>query len=133
MNMSNLDQSVSPRCYIFSLYESSGTETAGEAPGYPVFWDQNEHRVLTAHLGFFPQSDPSATGACHFSGRDFGLDDVYYGRVSAGGIDMTSGNFFFIPYCPTPTTDVDDRGSAYRDNTDYSVVVDECGYFTTTT
>lgn len=124
LNVPNLNQTKCPRCYIFSLYTGCGGDQS------PVYFNQNEYRVLTANLGFYPQSDPSDSGACHFSFNDPGLDDVYYGRISAGGIDNDSGHFFYIPYCPSPPGATPDRDTAYRDNTDYSVVQGESGYFT---
>ena len=87
---------------------------------------------MTAYLGFYP-STSNAPGGGKLSLNNIGNTDVFYGRISAGGIDgHDTGNFLYVPYCPGLPGTVDTRNSAYRDNTDYSVVVDECGYFTTT-
>jgi len=120
----NLIQDVNhtPRCVIFSMYLG----------GYPVHFGGNNYRVLTAYLGFYP-STSNAPGGGKLSLNNIGNTDVFYGRISAGGIDgHDTGNFLYVPYCPGLPGTVDTRNSAYRDNTDYSVVVDECGYFTTT-
>ena len=129
----NIDQTKTPRCYIYSGYTG----------GKPLNFEGNQNRVLTAFIGFF--SSGSATGDGNFV-PTFGAgqqgyisinncmsNTVYYGRIAAGGIDTrNTGNFLYIPYCPTTPSSLNDRGYAYRDATDYSVVSDECGYFTGT-
>ena len=124
VSLGNLDQSVAPKTFIFSLY------TGASGANSPVVFAQNGNRVLTANLGFYPQTDPIGSGGCHFAYYDCGGDDVYYGRISAGGMDKMNGNFFYMPYCPAPPGTTPDRDTAYRDNTDYSVVQAESGYFT---
>ncbi len=125
-NIGDINQSRdhTPRCFIFSLYTGSG---------YPVYFNNNQHRIVTAYIGFFPQSDPDGTGACHFGMNNITSGDIFYGRLSAGGIDKSNGNFLYIPYCPAPPIATGYREYAYRDNTDFSVVALEdtpSGYFT---
>ena len=124
VSLANLDQSVAPKTFIFALY------TGASGANAPVIFAQNGNRVLTANLGFYPQTNPNGSGGCHFAYYDCGGDDVYYGRISAGGMDKMNGNFFYMPYCPSPPGTAPDRDTAYRDNTDYSVVQAESGYFT---
>lgn len=119
-NVQTIDQSRCPRCEIYAAY-SGGT---------PVRMEGNQNSVLTACLGFFPQSTPGAPGGGHLYVYNTNPSNVYYGRISAGGIDNASGNSFNVPYCPASNDGGPTRDYAYRDNTDFSVVMDECRYFT---
>lgn len=119
-NVTTINQTVSPRCQILSEY-SGGT---------PVRMEGNQNTVLTATLGFFPQSTPGAGGGGHLYVYNTNISNVYYGRISAGGVDNATGNSFNIPYCPATSDAGPTREYAYRDNTDFSVVMDECLYFT---
>lgn len=114
-----------PRCIIYSLYTANGAHD-----NYPVYFGQNQHRILTAFLAFYPQSEPNGTGGCHFGMNNITCNDIYYGRISAGGIDKTNGNFLYIPYCPGITGETNYRDTAYRDSTNFSVIGAESGYFT---
>jgi len=127
---STIDQSKdkTPRCFIFSMY------TGGHSK-YPVNFTGNNNRLLTAYLGFFPQSNPDNSGeSCWIHINNCNADTVFYGRVCAGGVETdNTGNYFFIPYCPAPPLATGYREYAYRDNTDFSVVALEdtpSGYFT---
>jgi hypothetical protein len=113
-----LNQSKIPRCRILSTY-LGGTQVS-------IY--SNSKGVLTAMLGLYSDA-PGAAGGGEFFVRTPGTC-VYYGRIACGGIDVPSGNTLNIPYCPSPTAFPPGRNSAYRDNTDYSVVTAECGYFT---
>jgi hypothetical protein len=121
-----INQTVNPHCYILSLYTG----------GTPVRYEGNHKLVLTASLGFFPQSQPvpleNTGGHLYFHATD--SDMIYYGRISAGGIECEGGggNQINIPYCPPESGDGSVRSYAYRDNTDFSVVTDECQYYTAT-
>ena len=116
------DAQHTPRCVIFSMYTG----------GAPLVYGGNQNRCVTAYLGFYPNTS-NGSGGGRLSLYNIGASDIFYGRISAGGIDKNNqGNFLYMPYCPGLPGTVDTRDSAYRDNTDYSVVVDECGYFTTT-
>ena len=116
-----LDQTKIPRCRIFSLYTG----------GTPVRVLGNAgNKVLTAFLGFYPQSTPNASGGGHFYVNAAGTGFCYYGRISAGGIDEIGASQLIVPYCPNDPESVDIRATAYRDLTDFSVVADESGYFT---
>ncbi len=132
----NLNQSKVPRCMIFSMYtisaqaQANPTNSGYQSAAAPVCMMGNGSNVLTAMLGFYPQSDPDGGGGCKLFLRNCVASYVFYGRISAGGIYTESGGNLNIPYCPTTPSSQDDRGYAYRDNTDYSVNVDECYYFT---
>jgi hypothetical protein len=116
-----IDQTKVPRCKIFSLYTG----------GYPVYSNSNGGSVaLTAFLGFYPQSTPDQTGGGKFYVKAGGTNFVYYGRISAGGIEQAGSSPLLIPYCPNEPSSQDTRNYAYRDATNYSVVTSECGYFT---
>ncbi len=113
-----LDQTTNPCCYILSEYLG----------GTPVIYAGNGGSALTASLGFFPQSTPDGGGGGRLCVNAL-YTNVYYGRISAGGIIKKSSNFFNIYYCPPENNGGPSREYAYRDNTDFSVVMDECEYF----
>ena len=115
----NLDQTQVPRFYILSTY-SNGTQL--QLCG-------NHHWVCTAMIGLFPSSQGGSDGGriSVYQGED---DNIIYGRIAAGGFYVGAGNGFNIPYCPTVPGDITYREEAYRSNTDFSVVNEECGYFT---
>lgn len=114
----NQGKDHTPRCIIYSLYTANGAHD-----NYPVYFGQNQHRILTAFLAFYPQSDPNGTGGCHLGMNNPGHDKIlYYGRISAGGIDVPNGGFLYIPYCPGITGEANYRDTAYRDATIFSVI-----------
>ena len=116
----NIDQTTVPRCKIFSLYTG----------GTPVGFYGNAGNTLTAFLGFFPQDSSTTGGGGKLYVNAGGTGLVYYGRISAGGINEIGGSPLNIPYCPNEPSSQDSRDYAYRDATNYSVCTDECGYFT---
>lgn len=125
--VNTVNQTTNPRCYILSEYTG----------GWPVQCDGNNQMVLTASLGFFPQSTPDAGGGGRVFFYNANNTNTYYGRISAGGIDTgsmgaggSSGGNLNVPYCPPENDGGTVRTYAYRDNTDFSVVQDECMYFT---
>ena len=112
-DVTTLNQHNYPHVQILSLYEG----------GYPVRYEGNGGTTLTANLGFFPMSDPNAGGGGQLQVYNCNKNQVYYGRISCGGVDTgTSGNYFNVPYCPGPDDATDFRTYAYRDNTDFSIV-----------
>lgn len=118
-----LNQTTTPRCQILSLYEG----------GTPVRYEGNQNAVCTAMLGFFPQSDPDASGAGQLYVNNAVASQVYYGRINTGGVIKASGNFFNVPYCPPVPAAGQVRDYAYRDNTDYQIVdttTGTSGFFT---
>ena len=125
----NINQETTPRCCIYSLSTSSDCSEA-------LFFAGNNNRTLTAYVGFFC-SDTNEDkigrdgGASYFGANNINTSDLIYGRLSVGGINKhNTGNFFYMPYCPSYPSVDKNRGYAYRDNTDYSVVGEESGYFT---
>ena len=133
LDLLNLDQTQRPRCFIYSLYTG----------GKPLSFDNNNKTVVNAYVGFY-SSGASVGGGNYIPTQGHGQqgvisincmnDQVYlYGRVAAGNIERRNGgNYFYMPYCPELPSSLTDRGYAYRDATDYSVVSGESGYFTTT-
>lgn len=132
-NMDQADDRI-PRCIIFSMYGSATNK-------YALYITGNGPAYLTAFLAFY-YDDVNGNGLPDDTGTGspawFGIRSApsgtqrhrLYGRISAGGIYVPSGGYFYLPYCPSIKNDDDVRESAYRDNTDYSVVMDECYYFT---
>ncbi len=120
IDLTKINQTVNPACFILSLYTG----------GTPVRYMANHDTALTASLGFFPQSDPNGGGGGRLFAHACDSDILYYGRISAGGIETDGANSLQIPYCPPQTDDSSVRNYAYRDNTDFSVVAEECEYFT---
>ena len=122
----NLNQTTIPRIYIFSTYSSSTALTLGDTA-------TNGGVVCTAFLGFFPSTTRGSDGATlELNNVASGTGMVYYGRIACGSIpnNTNAGGNLNIPYCPSIPGQIDYRSEAYRDNTDFSVVTDECGYFT---
>ena len=129
----SIDQTKRPRCFIYSLYTG----------GKPLSFDNNNYTVVNAYVGFY-SSGASVGGDNYIPTQGSGQQGVIsinvmndhvflYGRVAAGNIERRNGgNYFYMPYCPELPSSQTDRGYAYRDATDYSVVSGECGYFTTT-
>ena len=130
-NIRKLNQTVYPRFYIFAGYTGGAALHLGDTAS-------NGGVVCTAFIGFYPSTE-GGTDGCSITvencsshpNNDFNhYGIVYYGRIAAGGIsNSTSGSNFNIPYCPGIDGDIPIRNTAYRDNTDYSVVADECQYF----
>jgi len=134
--IANTDQADNrtPRCIIFTLYDSSVRK-------YGVVLTGNGYNYLNAYLGFYYRDgngnhmphDPEDGSPAWIASRTVPSGNSahrLYGRWSAGGITTPAGGFFGLPYCPAIKDDDNVRESAYRDNTDYSVVMDECYYFT---
>ena len=122
----NLDQTQIPRIYVFATYTSSTAMTLGDS-------GTNGGVVCTAFLGFFPTTTRGSNGASlMLHNVNAGTGMVFYGRISCGSIPNSTdaGGNLNIPYCPTIPGTINYRSEAYRDNTDFSVVTDECGYFT---
>ena len=127
----NINQTKTPRCVIYSLSTRSDSGLNNECA---LYFGPNNNHFLTAYVAFYPV-DSDGDGIGHDGGGAlFGgiadPNDVIYGRFSVGGIYKASGNFFRLPYCPSYPSTENNRGYAYRDNTDYSVVGEESGYFT---
>ena len=126
----NQAQSNVPRFYIF-------TDTAGSTRQPLKIGDGSSAHmsnfVVTAFIGFFPSTESGSDGPRLFV--ESGPGTVYYGRIACGGIDIPSqsGGNFNVPYCPKLRGEATRRAEAYRDNTNYSVVTEECGYFTVST
>ena len=112
-----LIQTTTPRCQVLALYEG----------GYPVRYEANGQMVLTAMLGFFPQSNPDGSTGGQLYVSDAHESTVYYGRINTGGVFKASGNFFNVPYCPPVPSAGVVRDYAYRDNTDYQIVETTAG------
>lgn len=122
----NIDQTTIPRIYVFSTYTGSTAMTLGDSA-------TNGGVVCSAFLGFFPSSPRGSNGsALMLHNVNAGSGMVYYGRIACGSIPNSTdaGGNLNIPYCPSIPGSIDYRQEAYRDNTDFSVVTDECGYFT---
>ncbi|MCR5592295.1 MAG: hypothetical protein K6F79_00920 [Saccharofermentans sp.] len=117
-DVTKLNQTKIPRTRILSTY-TGGTQ---------VSISGNHNCVLTCFLGLY-STTPGGAGGGVFSVHN-AESHVYYGRIACGGIDCGNGNQFNIPYCPTPSITPPGRDTAYRDLTDFSVVSDECRYFT---
>ena len=131
LDVHNLKQTTIPRFYIFSAYTGGIALTLGAT-------DTNGGVVCTAFLGFFPSSVRGNNGASlnlHnvAAGTDHGGSGIiYYGRIAAGSLPngTDAGGHLMVPYCPSIPGQLNYRNEAYRDNTDFSVVTGECGYFT---
>ena len=123
-NPQHLVQTQTPRFFVFTDYTGASTEAV--QLGNTAY---HSHMTLTAFLGFFPSSQ-GGTNGCRVRFEDGRADNVYYGRIAASGITVSTADNFNIPYCPKLPGNIDYRTTAYRDNTDYSVVTDECFYFT---
>lgn len=126
----NINQNKIPRIFIFTAYASSSNATALTLGDTAT----NGGVVCTAFLGFYPTTrggtDGCSLGLHNVAGGTYGT--VYYGRIACsnmGNANDNGGNLN-IPYCPGMPGSLDDRGYAYRDNTDFSVVQDECEFFT---
>lgn len=126
----NIDQATIPRFFIFAGYTGGTAMTLGDNAS-------NGGVVCTAFLGFFPSTTRGNNGSSLMlhnvnagSGSHRGI--VFYGRIACGSIPNSTdaGGNLNIPYCPSIQGQLNYRQEAYRDNTDYSVVADECGYFT---
>ena len=127
----NIDQTTTPRFFVFAGYTGGSAMQLGDT-------GTNGGVVCTAFLGFYP-STPGGSDGCGLelhnvaAGTDRGGGGiVYYGRIACGSLGNANdnGGNLNVPYCPEVPGSRPPRNSAYRDNTDYSVVTDECGYFT---
>ena len=122
----NIDQTSIPRFFVFAGYTGGTAMTLGDS-------GSNGGVVCTAFLGFFPSTRRGSDGArLGLENVAAGSGMVYYGRIACGGMGngTNAGGNLNIPYCPSIQGQLNYRQEAYRDNTDYSVVTDECGYFT---
>jgi len=122
----NIDQTSIPRFFIFSGYTGGTAMTLGDS-------GTNGGVVCTAFLGFFPSTTRGNNGSSlMLHNVNAGTGMVFYGRIACGSIPNSTdaGGNLNIPYCPSIQGQLNYRQEAYRDNTDYSVVADECGYFT---
>ena len=128
-NVHTLNQTTTPRFFIFTTYTNSTTATAVTLGDTAT----NGGVVCTAFLGFFPSTSRGNDGCgLELNNVAAGTGIVYYGRIAAGNMpnNTNAGGNLNVPYCPTIQGTIDYRNEAYRDNTDFSVVTDECGYFT---
>lgn len=123
-NPQTLNQSQTPRFYVFTTY--NGASRYAMEIGNTAYCS---HMTVTAFLGFFP-STQGGTDGCRLFVEDGRYDNVYYGRMACSGLTVERGGNLNVPYCPKTPGNIDYRDFAYRDNTDFSVVTDECGYFT---
>ncbi|MBQ7275064.1 MAG: hypothetical protein IJR15_06370 [Clostridiales bacterium] len=131
LDVHKLNQTTTPRIYIFAAYTGGTALTLGDTA-------TNGGVVCTAYLGFFPSTTRGSDGASLAlhnvaAGTDSGGSGIiYYGRIAAGSLPNSTdaGGHLNVPYCPSIPGQIDYRNEAYRDNTDFSVVTEECGYFT---
>jgi len=123
-NPQTLVQTQTPRFYVFTTY--NGSSRYAMEIGNTAY---SSHMTVTAFLGFFP-STQGGTDGCRLFVEDGRYDNVYYGRMACSGLTVERGGNLNVPYCPKTPGNIDYRDFAYRDNTDFSVVTDECGYFT---
>ncbi len=124
-----INQETFPRFFIFTSYSSSSHASAlvlGTGGG-----GYSKSICCTAFVGFYP-STRNGTDGCSIY-LDCASTTLYYGRLACSGIinATSAGGNLNVPYCPNVPGSLEPRDSAYRDNTDYSVVTAECGYFTT--
>ena len=126
----NLDQTQFPRFFVFAAYTKSDHAAAMTLGDNGT----NGGAVCTAFLGFYPSTEGGTDGTgLALNNVNAGTGVVYYGRISAGSLgngDNNGGNLN-VPYCPGIPGSLDDRDTAYRDLTDYSVVTEDSGYFMT--
>ena len=116
----NLDQTKVPRFYLFS------THTGGRQ----LYWASNGNEVLSANVGLFPSTTRGTDGGT-MEIYNSNASKVFYGRICCGSIDTgTTGGNFNIPYCPSTPGGLPLREEAYRDNTNFSVVTEECMFYT---
>ena len=130
LNPTTINQNYIPRFFIFAAYNHSVNASAlclGST-------DTNGGVVCTAHICFFPTTK-NGTDGCdlelhNVAAGTYGI--VYYGRIACGGMGNANdnGGNLNVPYCPGMPGSQPNRGYAYREATAYSVVNDECGYFT---
>lgn len=136
------DISHTPRFYMFTNWSRPNgiglNHTDDDGGGYGnvgeyglVYGNQARHEnmVVNAFIGFFPSSQGGSDGAMVYLDSGM-LSDVFYGRIACSGIEVRSSDNFNVPYCPGLPGNVDYREAAYRDNTNYNVVTNECEYFT---
>ena len=119
VSITDLNQTTIPHFYIYAT-------TTSASLGTPIVYSE----WYTDYSGFYPSSENGHDGNRLFVYN--GPGTVYYGRIAAGGLDVPqgSGGNLNVPYCPKIPGGLPLRSEAYRDNTDYSVVADECFYFT---
>ena len=115
----NINQTQVPRFYILSTYSG----------GQQIKLLGNHDLVLSSMIGLFPSTQGGSDGGILYVYSAV-TDKVFYGRIACGGLSVDAGGELLIPYCPTVPGDITMRNEAYRDNTDFSVVPEECGYFT---
>ncbi len=120
-----LNQTTTPRFYIFTTY-TGGNSTYALRIGNTAHHD---NMTVTAYVGFYPSTKRGNNG-CALYLTEGSLSNVFYGRIAASALTTSTGGNFNIPYCPTVPDSQPNRPEAYRDNTDFSVINEECGYFT---
>ena len=125
-DITKLDQTTIPRFYIFGLDPNNNPGSPTDCPVAMT----SENAVLTSFIGLFPQTTPRGGGGGVFGYGNTSLNTIYYGRISCGSFKYAGGTSLNIPYCPSIPEQTPNRPYAYRDNTDYSVVVEECGFYT---
>lgn len=120
----NINQNVSPRFIIVSSYTGGTQVRLGVNGG-------GDYYILTAMLGLFPSTQGGNNGGGFVAENSNYTQSIFYGRIACGSIDTSgTGGELMVPYCPTGEGSVPHRETAYRDNTDFSVITEECGYFT---
>ncbi len=119
---SKINQTQVPRFYVLSAYAGGEQIQFGDSGG-------GEYTVLSAMVGLFPSTQGGANGGTVRVVNGV-TSRVFYGRLACGGLNVIGGGELNVPYCPTIPGDIDMRNEAYRDNSDFSVVPEECGYFT---
>ena len=121
-NGANINQTKVPRFYILSTYTGGTQLNFGVCGG-------GENTVLSAMVGLFPSTaGGSDGGSVHVYNAT--TSRVFYGRLAAGGLSVEAGGELNVPYCPTVPGSISLREEAYRDNTDFSVVTEECMFYT---
>lgn len=119
----NINQTKTPRFYVLSTYTGGEQIQYGDSGG-------GEYSVLSAMIGLFPSAPGGGNGGT-FRVVNPVLSRVFYGRIACGYVDTgSSGGNFNVPYCPTIPGSISLREEAYRDNTDFSVVTEECMFYT---
>ena len=123
ISQSTINQTTTPRFFVLSTVTGGEQIQYGDSGG-------GEYTVFTAMIGLFPSSPNGADGG-QFTVVNPCLNRVFYGRLACGYVDTgSSGDSFNVPYCPTIPGSISLREEAYRDNTDFSVVTEECMFYT---
>ncbi len=124
-NVTKLNQTTTPRFYIFTTGTGNNTDFALKMGNS----GHHNNMTITAYIGFYPSVSRGTNGRAVWF-EEGSINNVFYGRIAASGLSTKTGDNFNIPYCPTVPDSKPNRPEAYRDNTDFSVINEECGYFT---